>query len=192
MRKMDKKLEYNSPVVLTFFLVSLAVLALDKLTGGWTTLHLFSVYRCPLSDPLAFVRLLGHVLGHANGEHFFSNMMLFLVVGPPMEQIYGSRNLLLSIIFTAVITGGLHCLLFPGSVLLGASGVVFMLVLLSSLSGMSQGRIPLTLVLVAALYLIQQVTGILVGQGNVAYLMHIVGGICGTCIGFSLQKIGKQ
>lgn len=192
MRKDERKLEYNSPVVLTFFLVSLAALLLDRLTGGWTTLRLFSVYRCSLRDPLAFVRLLGHVLGHANGEHFLGNMMLFLVVGPPMEQIYGSRNLLISIAVTAFITGGLHCLLFPGAVLLGASGVVFMLVLLSSLSGMSEGHIPLTLILVAALYLIQQVGGILAGDSNVAYLMHIVGGICGTCIGFSLHNSGKN
>lgn len=189
---MKKRLEYNSPVVLTFFLISLAALLLDGLTGGWATIHLFSVYRCPVNDPAALLRLFGHVLGHANLEHFLGNMMLFLVVGPPMEQIYGSRNLLLSICFTAVITGLLHCLLFPGTVLLGASGVVFMLVLLSSLSGMSEGRIPLTLILVAGLYLVQQVGGILSGDSNVAYLMHIVGGICGTGIGFSLQKIGKR
>ena len=43
-----KKLQYNSPVILTFFLLSLGVLLLDWLTSGWTTLHAFCVYRSSL------------------------------------------------------------------------------------------------------------------------------------------------
>ena len=58
-----KRIQYNSPVILTFFFLSLAALVLDRLTGGWTNLYLFSVYRSPIS-PLFFVRLLGHVLEH--------------------------------------------------------------------------------------------------------------------------------
>ena len=41
---------------------------------------------------------------------------------------------------------------FPGSALLGASGIVFMLIMLASLAGMKDGRIPLTLILAAALF----------------------------------------
>ena len=48
-----KKLQYNSPVILTFFLLSLGVLLLDWITGGWTTLHAFCVYRSSLADPLS-------------------------------------------------------------------------------------------------------------------------------------------
>ena len=48
-----KKLQYNSPVILTFFLLSLGVLLLDWLTSGWTTLHAFCVYRSSLADPVA-------------------------------------------------------------------------------------------------------------------------------------------
>ena len=59
-----KKLQYNSPVILTFFLLSLGVLLLDWLTSGWTTLHAFCVYRSSLADPMFYVRLFGHVLGH--------------------------------------------------------------------------------------------------------------------------------
>ena len=56
------RIRYNAPVVLTFALVSLAALALGRLTGGWTTLHLFSVYRAPLTDPLTYVRMASHVV----------------------------------------------------------------------------------------------------------------------------------
>jgi len=82
--------QYNSPVILTFFLLSLGVLFLGQYTGGWTTTHLFSVYRSSLKDPLFYIRLFGHVLGHGSWDHFLNNMLLLLVVGPPMEEKYGS------------------------------------------------------------------------------------------------------
>ena len=96
-----KKIHYNSPVVLTFFFLSLAALVLGEVTQGWTTQHLFSVYRSPMS-PLFFVRLLGHVLGHSGYAHFAGNMVLFLVIGPPLEEKYGSRSLLAGILLTEI------------------------------------------------------------------------------------------
>ena len=178
-----KRIQYNSPVILTFFFLSLTVLVLDRLTGGWTTLHLFSVYRSPVS-PLFFVRLLGHVLGHAGWDHFLGNMLLLLVVGPPLEEKYGSSTLLVGIVLTAAVSGLLQCIFFPGVALLGASGIVFMLIMLSSLAGMKAGSIPVTLILVALLYLGQEVYSILFVQDNVANFMHLVGGACGTAFGF--------
>lgn len=179
-----RKIHYNSPVVLTFFFLSLAALALDTLTEGWTTRHLFSVYRSPMT-PLFFVRLVGHILGHSGFSHFAGNMVLLLVVGPPMEEKYGSQALLGGILLTALVSGLLQCALFPGKALLGASGIVFMLILLSSLAGMKAGSIPLTLILVAAIYLGQEVYAGLFVKDNVAHFMHLVGGACGTALGLS-------
>lgn len=185
---MMKKLQYNSPVILSFFFLSLAALGLNRLTGGWTNAHLFSVYRSSLADPLFYVRLVCHVLGHSGWAHFIGNMLLLLVVGPPLEEKYGSGTLLTGMVITAVISGVLQCAFFPGSALLGASGIVFMLIMLSSLAGMRSGRIPVTLLLVAALYLGQQVYDILFVQDSVANFMHIVGGVCGTGFGFAVGK----
>ena len=182
-----KRIQYNSPVVLTFSLISLAVLLLGIFTGGRTTLALFSVYRAPLS-PAAILRLFTHVLGHADFSHFAGNMLLFLVVGPPMEEKYGSRLLLSAIALTALISGLLQWLLFPGHALLGASGILFMLILLSSLSGMKQGKIPLTLILVAVLYLGQEVISGLTVRDNISNLTHIIGGLCGTAFGFAVER----
>ena len=182
--KAVKKIHYNAPVILTLFLLSLAALVLGKLTGGWTTGALFSVYRTSPADPLGYVRLFGHILGHSGYEHFAGNMVLMLVVGPPMEEKYGSKTLLVGVLLTALISGLLQCLLFPGTALLGASGIVFMLIMLSSLSGMREGSIPLTLILVAVLYLGQEVCAALFVRDNVAHFMHLVGGVAGTAFGF--------
>ena len=155
--KFTLQLQYNSPVILTFFLLSLLVLFLGQWTNGWTTMHLFCVYRSSFKDPLFYVRLFGHVLGHASWDHFLNNMLLLLVIGPPMEEKYGSIPLLEGIVFTALVSGVLQCALFPRTALLGASGIVFMLIMLASLSGFS-GGIPVTMLLVAALYLASRCT----------------------------------
>ena len=182
-----KRLHYNSPVILTFFLLSLGTMLLGIATSGWTTRYLFSVYRSDYT-PLFFVRLFGHVLGHAGWEHFSGNMVLLLVVGPPLEEKYGSRTLLMGILATALISGLLQCLLFPNVALLGASGIVFMLIMLSSLAGMRAGSIPLTLILVAVLYLGKEIHSAIFVKDNVANFMHLVGGACGTTFGYLVRR----
>lgn len=186
------RLQYNAPVVLTFALVSLISLILGMATGGWVTQKLFCVYRAPLSDPLTYVRMVGHVLGHANYAHFMGNMMLFLVVGPPLEEKYGSARLLVCILVTALVSGLVQFVFFPGTALLGASGIVFMMIVLSSLSGMREGAIPLTLILVVALYLGGEVVDAITQQDSVSQLTHIVGGLCGAVLGFAMFRSGKK
>lgn len=72
-------------------------------------------------------------------------MLLFLVIAPPLEERYGSRTLLSGILMAALVSGILQCVLFPSSALLGASGIVFMLIMLSSLAGSRNGGIPAAL-----------------------------------------------
>ena len=106
---------------------------------------LFSVYRSSMLNPLTYIRFVGHIFGHAGWEHFMGNIMLILVVGPLLEEKYGSSNLLFVILATALVTGIANFALFPRVQLLGASGVVFALILLSSFTGLNEDGIPLTL-----------------------------------------------
>ena len=148
----------------------------------------FSVYRSSLLDHLTYVRFVGHVFGHAGWEHFLGNIMLILVVGPLLEEKYGSADLLFVILATALVTGIANFALFPRIQLLGASGVVFALILLSSFTSMKEGEIPLTFILVAALYIGQQVyQGIFVND-NVSNLTHILGGLVGAGLGYVMNK----
>lgn len=186
-----KKLQYNSPVILSFFIVSLFSLILGHITNGVSTKLFFSVYHSSLADPLTYIRFIGHALGHADINHFMSNMLLILVIGPTLEEKYGSIDLIVGTASTALISGILQYIFFPNTALLGASGIVFMLIMLSSLSGMKEGKIPLTLILVAILYLGQELYSILFITDNVANLMHIVGGICGTGFGLIIAKYHK-
>ncbi len=174
-----QSIQYNSPVVLTFALVSFAALVLNWCTHGQSNRMLFSVGRASPRDPLTYVRLFTHVLGHKTLGHYVSNMMLFLLLGPAVEERYGSILLLFMIAITALITGVVHILLSSRTVLLGASGLVFMLIPLSSLMNYEQGVIPLTFLLVVAMYLGKEIVDAVSSSDNISQLTHIIGVLLG-------------
>lgn len=185
-------IRFNAPVVLLFALLSLLVLLLDGWTDGVSTTRFFCVYRSSLADPLTYVRFFGHVLGHSGYSHYMNNMLLLLLVGPGLEEKYGSRNLLMTILVTALVTGLVQFIFFPGTALLGASGVVFMMIVLNSFTEMRRGGIPLTMLLVVALYLGNEVVDGLSESDNISQMTHIVGGLCGVVFGFSLARAKKR
>ena len=182
------RLSFNSPVILGFTLACFIVLILDKVTGSASTLALFSVYRSSLASPLTYIRFFGHVLGHASWDHFFGNIMMLLVVGPLLEEKYGSANILFVILATALVTGVINFIYFPHVQLLGASGVVFAFILLASLTSIEEEKIPLTFILVALIYIGQQVYDGLFIRDNVSNLTHILGGIVGSSLGYVMNK----
>ena len=187
-KKQRQLIQYNAPTTLNFALISFIVLILHFATRGESTTKLFCVYRAPWSDILTYPRFFTHVLGHSGFAHFSGNITMMLVLGPSLEERYGSRTLLVAMILTAFISGLLQFFLFPGTALLGASGIVFMMILMASLGGMRSGGIPLTLILVFAIYVGQEIVDAVTVTDNISHLTHIVGGICGAVIGIGLRK----
>lgn len=182
MKKRKIIFTFNAPATLCFALVSLAALGLNTLTGGMSNRLVFSVCRSSFLHPMTYVRLLCHVLGHTSFSHYVSNIAFLLALGPIVEERYGSFRLLLMFAVTAVVSGLFHMFLGSGA-LMGASGIVYMLIFLASTSGSRGGEIPLTLVAVAALYLTQEILGGLFSADNISHLSHIVGGVCGAVMG---------
>lgn len=177
-----KRIIYNSPVILTYTFVSLAALILDYVTGGWTTTHFFTVYRSSFLNPLTYVRLVGHAIGHSGFTHYTNNFMMILILGPALEEKYGSKRLLVYMLLTAAAIGIVHCLVSSGG-LLGASGIVFMFIVLSSCTSIREGTVPLTLILVLIFYLGDQVLQGVFTRDNVSQLAHILGGVMGAVFG---------
>ena len=182
------KVSFNSPVVLWFAIVCLIALIVEYITDDMATYYLFSVYRSSLLDPLTYVRFFGHALGHADIEHYMGNMMTLLIVGPLLEEKYGSKSILLVMTVTAFVTGVVNFIFCPDAMTLGASGIVFAFILLSSLTCMREGEIPLTFILVAVLYLGEQILEAAFVESNISNISHIVGGICGCILGYYLNK----
>ncbi len=179
-------ISFNSPVILGFTALSFVALLLGLITGGATNRLLFSTYRTFALDPLGVVRMFTYVLGHADFEHWISNITLMLIVGPMIEEKYGSLKTLLLILVTAFSTALFNNLLFSTG-LLGASGVVFAMILLSSFASYEKGSIPLTLVLVAIIFIGGQVISALQPDG-ISQFAHIFGGIVGCAAGFAMNR----
>ena len=131
-----------------------------------------------------WISLLTHVAGHTSWTHLFANFSLILLIGPMLEESYGTLALLVMIAITALVTGILNVVFSPYP-LMGASGVVFMMILLASFTNFSKGEIPLTFILVVVLYLGDQLLkSIGTGSDTIAYFAHIAGGFCGGLFGF--------
>ncbi|MCR5558273.1 MAG: rhomboid family intramembrane serine protease [Butyrivibrio sp.] len=182
------KITFNSPVVLGFMFISFMTLFLNVLTLGKSNALLFMTYHSALTDPLTYVRLFTHVLGHAGWEHYIGNAAYILLLGPMLEEKYGSKEIVYVILITAMVTGVMNYIFFPGVALCGASGVVFAFILLTSFTNFKNGEIPVTFILVAVIYLGQQVYEGISIQDNISNLSHVVGGIIGSIVGYRKNK----
>ncbi|MBQ7104772.1 MAG: rhomboid family intramembrane serine protease [Bacilli bacterium] len=180
---MTEYLQYNSPVVLTFFFISFIVLLINWITKGKSNNALFSTYRSSMLNPMTYVRLFTHIFGHLNWSHFMNNFLYILLIGPMVEEKYGSINLLIMIAITALVTGVINNL-FSNYRLLGASGIVFMLIILSSLVNIQSGKIPITLILIFIFYIANEIISGIFKKDNVSHMGHLVGAICGCVYGF--------
>lgn len=168
------RISYNAPVILTFALAATAVTLLAPTAWfvAWPDLAGWRTYP----------GLITHVLGHASWSHLVGNLTMILLIGPILEERDGSTAMLLRIVATALATG-LANLLFSDHALLGASGVVFMLILLASTANLRKGEIPLTFLLVAMLFLGRELVDAF-GEDDVSQLAHLIGGAAGAAFGF--------
>jgi len=177
-------------VVLTFALISATVLILSQTVAHSLTVRWFAVpgktgfnagsLRCWLT-------LFTHVLGHGDWPHLISNFTVILLIGPILEELYGSVSLAIMICITALVTGALNALFFSTG-LLGASGVVFMMILLVSFTNFNKGEVPLTFILVVILYLGKELfdsfRGLFGTGDDISQFAHIAGGFIGSLFGF--------
>ncbi|MGA2975856.1 MAG: rhomboid family intramembrane serine protease [Spirochaetia bacterium] len=184
---MKLRIRYNSPVVLTFALVCALVLLIDQISGG-TFIRQYFVLQPPFDARsfLSWMRLFTYVIGHQNWTHLISNFSFILLIGPVLEEKYGSLPLLAMMLVTALSTAVLN-LLIVRTGLYGASGIVFMLILLSSFTNIRQGEIPITFILIIALYLVREFVNALT-PSTISELAHIAGGIIGGLFGFLFSK----
>lgn len=181
------KISYNAPVILTFTLIAGVSLFLGWLTDMSSTQNFFMSY--PSFDLPKWWYHLGvvtHIFGHANWQHFMGNFFIILLIGPLLEERYGSSFLMEMIFITALLTGLCNAIFFS-SALIGASGIVFMLILLGSFVNYEKGEIPLTFILVAGIFLGGELVDIF-KEDNISQFAHIAGGLIGAAFGFALAR----
>lgn len=190
MRKIKRKfrITFNAPVVLCLIFTCFIATLLGEITRGESTRLIFMTYHSSLLNPLTYIRFITHVFGHANWNHFIGNATYLLLLGPMLEEKYKSGTLIETIIITALVTGIINYIFFPNIALCGASGIVFAFIILASFTGFKEGEIPLTFILVATIYIGQQIFDGITVNDNVSNMAHIFGGLVGAVTGYVLNK----
>lgn len=173
------RISYNAPVVLTFAIAAVAVFIL--MTQSQSA-RLWFVAWPELHDSRSYVGLVSHILGHASWEHLMGNFMLILLIGPILEERFGSLQLFVMIIVTALVTGVVNVAVSDDA-LVGASGIVFMMILLASTANIREREIPLTFIAVAVIYMGGEIVRAF-SDDQVSQMAHLIGGATGAVFGF--------
>ena len=183
------RIAYNSPVILSFTLIAGAVFIADQMTGQGLIKPMLSAspYFMILS-PMSYVRLFSYTVVHQNWVHLSDNFMIILLVGPLLEEKYGSLSIFIMMLLTAFLASIINIFLV-NAIMIGASGIVFMFIVLSSFTNLNYryNGIPLTFILVASIFMSNEFLGTL-AKDNIAHFAHIAGGICGALFGSMINQ----
>ena len=195
------RIRYNAPVTLTFALVAVMVFLANEHFSPSLIKDLFTLVgrdaaheglrAFSFNDPVTYIQLFTYIFGHESLQHLISNLTIILLLGPLIEERYGSPSLALMILVTAILNGLINVLFFPSSLLMGASGIAFMLIVLSSFSNVRRGDFPLTFVFIAAIFIWQELSTFVV-HSNVSQISHLMGGICGAVFGFAITAFRSK
>ena len=181
------KIDYNAPVILTFTIAAVMIFLLSVFVFPDLARNFF-VVRPPFnaSNPWDWFRLVSHVLGHGNFDHLFNNVLVILLIGPILEERYGSFNVLWMMLLTALVTGIINVTISSRG-LWGASGIAFLLIILVSIVNVKRNSIPLSFVLIFCIFIGGEMLAIF-EDDNISQMAHIVGGTIGAILGFFFAR----
>lgn len=180
------RIQYNSPVILSFSLIAVGVYIINQVIPDFIRTYFVVWPNMSFLNPLDYFRLVSHVIGHSSWRHLINNLTYILLLGPILEEKYGNFTMVFMILFTALVTGILNVIFFSTG-LLGASGIVFMLIILVSMVDIREGSIPLTFILVAGIFITNEIINAF-QEDSISQMAHIIGGAMGAVFGFLFSK----
>lgn len=199
MAKKSFKPVFDSPVVILFASLSVAIFLLDVFFPDAKPVEKFFVCHGAKSSvafnfksPLDYLRMFTYAFGCAGWNSFFVNLLAVLLIGPSLEERYGSPILAL-MIFISVLVGGVLCACISPYEIRGASGIVFMMIVLCSLTTLMKKQILVSWIFVFAFYFwfefyqdfpAEKISFVEILQQKVPVFISLISGICGSLFGF--------
>ncbi len=188
--KINLKFAMDAPVTLTFALISLILYLLDSLAfKGSLAQKILLSPTCQtgslpfvVSQPVSFFRLILYAFSAVNWTALLANLLFVLLLGPAMEERYGSLVIGIMMGVSILFSGVLNAAFCPQS-LKGCTSLVFMMIFLNSFMSFSKKKIPLSFIMIFALYIaygiLDKSTGNLLGT-----IVCVAGGLCGSLFAF--------
>lgn len=180
------KITFNSPFVLTFALLATFVLVISLSAGG--PLKILALNgNFDFKSWQSYVGLFLYPLSHAGVTHLVSNFGIILLIGPLLEKQYGWQKLFSISVITTLVIGIAHIILSDDG-LIGASGLVFLYIVLASLSNSSSKEVPLTFILVVCMFLGQEIINSF-QDDRISQMAHIGGGVMAVVFRYFLKSV---
>jgi len=179
------KITINAPV--TIGIAALATLT-TYIPGAASLLALRPMGLLCLANPLWYIGILGHIFVHQDTSHLVGNMAMFLILGTALEEKFGSGRFLGLVAILTLLTGltvsGLE--VFTHTTVIGASGLVFGLIMITGTQGAKKGEIPITIILIGALWCLKELGGVF-DKTHISSSTHLVGALWGFLCGLRLR-----
>lgn len=188
-KKKQSLISFDAPASLIFSFASLVIFLLSREIMP-SLLHVFSApasqhseFAFVWTNPLQYFRFLIHVLGNTSWSIFASDIAFILLLGPQLEKKFGSLVIVLMMAITACVSGILNAA-FSSTLLMGGTGIAFMMILLSAFTSIDQAKIPLSFILAALLFLFREFY-YAIDTGTLSNFLHLVGGLSGSALGLT-------
>ncbi|MCC7477651.1 rhomboid family intramembrane serine protease [bacterium] len=148
-------------------------------------------YTFSPGNGLMWPGLLSHMFLHNGPAHLFFNMFLLFSIGRLVEEGYGSLRFAAVYIVSGLVAALAQASFSPDVFLLGASGALagILAVFVRHLPGAELlvfGIIPMPAWVLAILWMGYNLYGASAGEGNIAFVAHIAGFLCGLMLSFTL------
>lgn len=176
------KVSVNSPVIIGLSAISVLSVIIDQ----YLIVNFNEYVGLSSEFDWNLYTYITSVFAHADWNHVMGNLTIMLLIGPMVEWKYGGKKLLILMLITSLFTGILNKIFFDSIMTLGASGIVFMLMVLSSFANSKKGTIPLTFILVFIFFIGKEII-MSYQSDNISQFSHIVGGIAGGVAGFLIK-----
>jgi membrane associated rhomboid family serine protease len=191
--KMVELIEIDAPFSLIFSLICVLVQSFSFIFGSSFATTYFGVPSLSGFDflsLLSYFRIISQIFGHSNWQHLSGNITYVLLIGPNCEREFGCYKICVIVFLTAISSSLAHIFFGPrNSIQLGASGVVFMFILLNSLVENKSNHIPLTFICQLGIWCTKEVVAHLFDQdGGISHIAHLTGALVGTLSGYYLQQ----
>jgi len=185
-KKTGFKISFDSPITLIFVILCVIFGILSKFLPEFQ-----NFLTCPTSasgeNPFNFksvtdyFRLLLYPLGVLDWNILTSNLVFILLLCPKIEEKFGKGILSLLILIT-VLFAGVVCVCFSSTVMVGSSGIVCMLLILSFYCSIDKKEIPLSYILLALIYFSTQLISVFT-TNSLEPFCHFAGALIGSLVG---------
>ncbi|MBP5568442.1 MAG: rhomboid family intramembrane serine protease [Treponema sp.] len=188
-KKISLKFEYDAPVTLSFIVITVLIFVISLIAKDAKIQSLLvaptnAAGKAPFSfsNIKSILGLFLYIFGGADPALLFTNLLFIALIGPSMEERYGSFIIGIMMFVSALFAGVLNACFckYPMS---GCSAVVFMLVLLNAMMYFSKNKITGTSVSMIILFILREVY-IKNPNKAVGVIIILAGGLCGSLFAF--------